>query len=130
MQEKYENWSSSLIEPTSLNISKLFALESRVLQEENIRLQEMRFMQDTIQKLLYTLHDDSRFQQGSDQAFQMEKSLGLDFKLPEMDPSSTITTAKGSRCGSDLNRPNQRRLLNQSVVLAKNGMVSPNGKAG
>jgi hypothetical protein len=44
MQEKYENWSSSLIEPTSLNISKLFALESRVLQEENIRLQEMRFM--------------------------------------------------------------------------------------
>jgi hypothetical protein len=31
MQEKYENWSSSLIEPTSLNISKLFALESRVL---------------------------------------------------------------------------------------------------
>ena len=31
MREKYENWSSSLIEPTSLNISKLFALESRVL---------------------------------------------------------------------------------------------------
>lgn len=44
MREKYKNWSSSLIEPTALNVSKLFALESRVLQEENIRLQEMRFI--------------------------------------------------------------------------------------
>tara|TARA_B110000285_G_C15129309_1_gene622416 strand:+ start:949 stop:1098 length:150 start_codon:yes stop_codon:yes gene_type:complete len=45
-----------------------------------------------------------------------------------MDPSSGQTTAKGSRAGSDLHRSNQRRLQNQSVVIAKNGLMSPTGK--
>ena len=83
-----------------------------------------------MKKLLYTLQDESRTQGGPsamDIASHLEKSL--DFKLPEMEPSSTLTTDKASRTGSDLNRPNQRRLLNQSVVVAKGGLMSPGDKS-
>jgi hypothetical protein len=36
--EKYENWSKVLIEPSSLNDARLFSLEARIQEEENIRM--------------------------------------------------------------------------------------------
>ena len=38
--EKYQDWSKVLIEPTSLNDARLFALESRLHEEEEIRIKK------------------------------------------------------------------------------------------
>ena len=38
VDSKYENWSKTLIEPTALNVAKMYALEVRVQEEEKIRL--------------------------------------------------------------------------------------------
>lgn len=42
--KKYENWSKVLIEPSSLNDARLFALEARVLEEEDVRIKEISFI--------------------------------------------------------------------------------------
>lgn len=54
-QEKYKNWSKILIEPNALNVARLYALEARILDEENVRLKETLFMQENLKKLVYSL---------------------------------------------------------------------------
>lgn len=53
--EKYQDWSKVLIEPTSLNDARLFALESRLHEEEEIRIKEFEFISEAVKKLIYTL---------------------------------------------------------------------------
>ena len=55
VMEKYQDWSKVLIEPTSLNDARLFALESRLHEEEEIRIKEFEFISEAIKKLIYTL---------------------------------------------------------------------------
>jgi len=50
---KYENWSKVLIEPASLNDARLYSLEARIHQEEDIRVKEYEFLQDFLKKLMY-----------------------------------------------------------------------------
>ena len=40
MNKKYEDWSKILIEPSSLNVARLFALETRLHEEEKVRIKE------------------------------------------------------------------------------------------
>jgi hypothetical protein len=40
LNQKYADWSKILIEPTSLNEARLFALETRIHEEEEIRIKE------------------------------------------------------------------------------------------
>lgn len=54
MMEKYQDWSKVLIEPSSLNDARLFSLEARIHQEEEIRIKEFDFMKDTLKKLIYS----------------------------------------------------------------------------
>ena len=53
--EKYDDWSKVLIEPASLNDARLFSLESRMHEEEEIRIKEYEFIRETIKKLIYSL---------------------------------------------------------------------------
>ena len=55
VMEKYQDWSKVLIEPSSLNDARLFSLESRVHQEEEIRIKEYEFMRDCMKKMIYSV---------------------------------------------------------------------------
>ena len=52
---KYKEWSEILIKPQTLNDSRLFAVEARIIEEEKVRLNEFKMMQESIRKLIYTL---------------------------------------------------------------------------
>jgi len=54
--KKYENWSKVLIEPSSLNDARLYSLETRIHEEEDIRVKEYEFMRDFLRKFLYSFH--------------------------------------------------------------------------
>lgn len=53
--DKYQDWSKVLIEPASLNDARLFSLESRMHEEEEIRIKEYEFVRDLLKKLIYSL---------------------------------------------------------------------------
>ena len=53
--DKYQDWSKVLIEPASLNDARLFSLESRMHEEEEIRVREYEFMRALVKKLIYSL---------------------------------------------------------------------------
>jgi len=38
LENKYNDWSKLLIEPTTINEARLFALETRVHEEEDMRI--------------------------------------------------------------------------------------------
>lgn len=55
VMDKYQDWSKVLIEPASLNDARLFSLESRIHEEEEIRMKEFEFLKDLSKKLIYSL---------------------------------------------------------------------------
>ena len=59
MEQKYKEWSKVLLEPATINDARLFAVEARIEQGENIRLQEYGFLVDTMKKLAYSLESQS-----------------------------------------------------------------------
>ena len=44
-----------MIEPQSLNDARLFSIESRVTEEEEMRIKEYEFIRDLMKKLVYAL---------------------------------------------------------------------------
>lgn len=59
VMDKYQDWSKVLIEPASLNDARLYSLESRIHEEEEIRLTEFDFLKDLTKKLIYSLEQQS-----------------------------------------------------------------------
>lgn len=55
LENKYKDWSKVLIEPATMNDARVFALESRMEKEEEVRIYEYDFMKDLIKKLVYSL---------------------------------------------------------------------------
>lgn len=55
VMQKYQDWSRVLIEPTSINEARLFALESRLKKEEEFRIKDSIICLDSIKKLVLTL---------------------------------------------------------------------------
>ena len=55
LENKYSEWSKLLIEPTTINEARLFSLETRVHEEEDMRIKEYDFLRDLMRKLLYSL---------------------------------------------------------------------------
>ena len=64
--DKYQDWSKVLIEPTSLNEARLFSLESRIHEEEEIRNKGYDFLKDLSKKLIYTLEQTNMMVMGAD----------------------------------------------------------------
>ena len=59
VMDKYQDWSKVLIEPSSLNDARLYSLESRIHEEEEIRMKEFEFLKDLSKKLIYSLEQQS-----------------------------------------------------------------------
>ena len=59
VMDKYQDWSKVLIEPASLNDARLFSLESRMHEEEEIRIREYEFTRDLMKKLIYSLEQSN-----------------------------------------------------------------------
>ena len=59
LNQKYLDWSKILIEPTSLNDARLYALETRMHEEEELRIKEYEYMRDLMKKLIYSLEQTS-----------------------------------------------------------------------
>lgn len=59
VMDKYQDWSKVLIEPSSLNDARLYSLESRIHEEEEMRLKEFDFIKDLTKKLIYSLEQQS-----------------------------------------------------------------------
>jgi hypothetical protein len=55
LNQKYTDWSKILIEPSSLNEARLYALETRIHEEEEIRIKEQEYLRDTMKKLIFSL---------------------------------------------------------------------------
>ena len=55
LNQKYADWSKILIEPTSFNEARLYAVETRLHEEEEIRLKEQEFMREMLKKLIFSL---------------------------------------------------------------------------
>ena len=77
LENKYKDWSKVLLEPHSLNDARVFSLESRVKQEEDVRIRENDFLRDLIRKLAYSLEQLS---------VQNHESKSL--KLPSIGPET------------------------------------------
>lgn len=59
LENRYNDWSKLLIEPTTINEARLFALETRVHEEEDMRIKEYDFLRDLMRKLLYSLEQST-----------------------------------------------------------------------
>ena len=57
--DKYQDWSKVLIEPASLNDARLFSVESRIHEEEEIRMKEYEFLRDLMKKLIYSFEQSN-----------------------------------------------------------------------
>ena len=58
MMIKYKEWSEILIKPQALNDSRLFVLERRIIEEEELRIKEFIILQENMKKLIYTIEQD------------------------------------------------------------------------
>lgn len=55
LQDKYKDWQRILIEPATMNEARLFSVETRLNEEEEMRIREYEYMRDLLKKLLYSL---------------------------------------------------------------------------
>ena len=55
LQDKYKDWQRILIEPTSMNDARLYSVETRLTEEEEMRIREYEYLRDLLKKLLYSL---------------------------------------------------------------------------
>ena len=55
LENKFKDWSKVLIEPATMNDARVFSLESRMTQEEEVRIKEYDFVKDLMKKLVYSL---------------------------------------------------------------------------
>lgn len=74
VMQKYEDWSKVLIEPQSLNEARLYALETRIHEEEELRLNEFFLVKEQISKLCFTLDQQ-----------------GIKLQLPKLNPKPMKT---------------------------------------
>lgn len=59
VMDKFQDWSKVLIEPATLNDARLYSLESRIHEEEELRIREFDFIKDLTKKLIYSLEQSS-----------------------------------------------------------------------
>ena len=75
IQKKYDDWSRVLLEPMSVNDARLFAVESRVTEEEEMRVKEYEYMRDLMKKLIYALEQINMVNIENKQSFKDEQLL-------------------------------------------------------
>ena len=53
--DKHKDWQRILIEPATMNDARLYSVETRITEEEEMRIREYEYMRDCLKKLLYSL---------------------------------------------------------------------------
>lgn len=48
-----------MVEPASLNDARLFSLESRIHEEEEMRITEFDYLKEAIKKLIYSIEQNN-----------------------------------------------------------------------
>lgn len=86
LENKYTDWSKVLIEPQSLNDARLFAIETRCQEEEDVRIKEYNFLRDLVKKLIYSLEqkDLDQFNPDSLQVPRTSYGTTTTSKLPSL----------------------------------------------
>lgn len=56
--DKLKAWSKVLIEPATFNDARLFAVETRMENEEEIRMKEFDFIRDQLRKIVFSLEQE------------------------------------------------------------------------
>ena len=74
---KYKEWSEILIKPQALNDSRLFVLERRIAEEEELRIKEFIILQENMKKLIYTIEQGEQIKLQNNEAF-----TNVDIKFP------------------------------------------------
>ena len=92
MSKKYEEWSKVLIEPTSLNVARLYALETRLHEEETLRIKENQFVSENMKRLIYTLNNQKK------ETNTVQKDDDLPYKLP------SLNTTKASMLRTEMSK--------------------------
>lgn len=59
MENKYKDWSKVLLEPATMNDARVFALESRLENSEDMRIKEFDFLKDLMRKLVFSIEQQS-----------------------------------------------------------------------
>ena len=55
LEQRQEDWVKKIIQPQELNQARLYAIETRIKEGENLRQGDLQFMRDTTKKLIYAI---------------------------------------------------------------------------
>jgi hypothetical protein len=117
VMQKYQDWSKVLIEPSSLNDARLFSLEARVHQEEEIRIKEFDFMKDTLKKLIYSFEQVNIGQ--IDEMFSSQEQLNKSMTEGFHVNTSMNASVKKSGTAAGKNQNQFKLLLNNASSMQK-----------
>lgn len=87
--DKYGNWVKRLIEPSSFNDARLFALETQVKEEEEIRFAQLENFKDLMRKLVYTFEQE-RAVDGQGQSSFLPAITDVKGQSSELPPLSSL----------------------------------------
>jgi hypothetical protein len=122
VMDKYQDWSKILIEPTSLNDARLYSLEARIHEEEEIRIKDYDFIKDAIKKLVYSIEQQSinHIDEGLvSQQDQMSKSMAEGFSTKQTQQSTL--KAKSGTSGTQVRDSNKHSNSNYKNLLNSTG---------
>ena len=55
LERQQEQWVQMLIKPQELNQARLYAVETRISENEQMKMREVDFLKETIKKLIYAI---------------------------------------------------------------------------
>lgn len=73
ISSKCDDWVKNIIKPQEMNSARLFALETRMNEEENLRFRDITFVKDTIKKFIFAIEQSSISRQ-SESSYQVSNN--------------------------------------------------------
>ena len=55
LERQQDQWVTMLIKPQELNHARLYAIEARIQENEQMKMAEFDFLKDTVKKLIYAI---------------------------------------------------------------------------
>lgn len=55
LEARQEDWITTLIKPQEINQARLFTIDSRLNEEEKVRLEDNQFQKETVKKLIFAM---------------------------------------------------------------------------
>ena len=92
LQDRYKDWQRILIEPATMNEARLFSVESRIHEEEEMRIREYEYVRDLLKKLCYSLEQVN---------MQSIDTKGFSHQLNLNSEPSALDTSAGQGAGTD-----------------------------